>query len=168
MHQHEQGLNHFDAGFRRVDKHAEFGFLERHVIRRIGGTGYLPEPLIEHVGCIRAAPRIRIGVDQTRVRPDPVPRQFEGAGEDRLATDPDLLEEHRARVLGLARVFGNAVVCEDAWVFGNAWVCEDAKVFGIAQIYGNAQIYGKAQVFSDALVFGNTKVFGNAKVHNSK
>lgn len=29
---------------------------------------------------------------------------FEGAGKDRLATDPDLLEEHRARVLGLATV----------------------------------------------------------------
>ena len=29
---------------------------------------------------------------------------FEGAGEDRLATDPDLLEEHRARVLGLATI----------------------------------------------------------------
>ena len=29
---------------------------------------------------------------------------YEGAGEDRLATDPDLLEEHRARVLGLATI----------------------------------------------------------------
>ena len=29
---------------------------------------------------------------------------FEGAGEDRLATDPDLLEEHRARVLELATI----------------------------------------------------------------
>jgi glyoxylase-like metal-dependent hydrolase (beta-lactamase superfamily II) len=27
---------------------------------------------------------------------------YQGAGEDRLATDPDLLEEHRLRVLGLA------------------------------------------------------------------
>lgn len=29
---------------------------------------------------------------------------YEGAGEDRLATNPDLLEKHRARVLGLATI----------------------------------------------------------------
>ena len=29
---------------------------------------------------------------------------YEGAGEDRLATDPDLLEKHRTRVLGLATI----------------------------------------------------------------
>ena len=44
---------------------------------------------------------------------------------------------------------------------GNCWVYNDAKVFG------NAVVSEDAQVYNDARVYGNTRLIGNAQVYGS-
>ena len=75
---------------------------------------------------------------------------------------------------GNAWVYGNALVCDDAWVsnnaqvsgnarvYGNALVCDDAWVSNNAQVYGSARVSGNASVCDDAWVSGNARVSGNA------
>jgi hypothetical protein len=69
-----------------------------------------------------------------------------------------------AQVSGAARVFGDAKVSGDAWVYGNAKVYGAARVFGDALVWDNARVSGNALVYGDAQVFGNAWVSGNALV----
>ena len=50
----------------------------------------------------------------------------------------------------------------NAWVYGNALVCDDAWVSNNAQVYGSARVSGNASVCDDAWVSGNARVSGNA------
>ena len=58
-------------------------------------------------------------------------------------------------VYGDARVYGNALVCDNARVYGNALVCDNARVYGNALVCGNALVYGDARVSGDARVCDN-------------
>ena len=76
-----------------------------------------------------------------------------------------------AWVSGNAKVYGNALVSDDAQVYGNAkvygkaWVSDDAQVYGDAKVYDNAKVYGDAQVSDDAQVYDNAWVYGSACVY---
>ena len=50
---------------------------------------------------------------------------------------------------------GNAWVSGNAKVYGNALVSDDAQVYGNAKVYGNALVCGKAWVYDDAQVYGD-------------
>ena len=63
---------------------------------------------------------------------------------------------------------GNAWVSDLARVYGNAWVCDNALVCDNAQVYGNARVSGDASVSGDADVSGDALVSGNAEVCGDK
>ena len=50
----------------------------------------------------------------------------------------------------------------NAWVYGNALVCDDAWVSNNAQVYGSARVYGNALVCDDAWVSNNAWICSNA------
>ena len=72
-----------------------------------------------------------------------------------------------------AKVYGNALVCEeavvtdDARVFENAQVCDGAAVAGGARVYGDAVVNGNAQVCENAQVYGSTWILGDAEVYGN-
>ena len=74
----------------------------------------------------------------------------------------DAWVSNNAQVYGSARVSGNAWVYGSARVSGNALVCDDAWVSNNAQVYGSARVSGNASVCDDAWVSGNARVSGNA------
>lgn len=59
---------------------------------------------------------------------------------------------------------GTAWVANDAKIYGNALVSENACVAGDAAVYDNAKIYGNAKLSEYACVAGNAEVFNNAKI----
>ena len=73
-----------------------------------------------------------------------------------------------AWVSGNAKVYGNALVSDDAQVYGNAQVYGKAWVSDDAQVYGNAQVYDNAWVYGDACVYGEARVYGNARVYGDE
>ena len=81
-----------------------------------------------------------------------------------------------AWVYGNTKVYDNALICDrarvcgEAWVFGNArvssntWVCGGARIYDNAWVYDNARIYGKAWVCGCTEVYGNARIYHNAWV----
>ena len=59
---------------------------------------------------------------------------------------------------------GESVVRRNARVFGNAIVGENAEISGEAKVYGQAIIRHRAHVYGDAEVYENAKVSGNVRV----
>jgi carbonic anhydrase/acetyltransferase-like protein (isoleucine patch superfamily) len=70
----------------------------------------------------------------------------------------------RARVLGNARVEGDATVCDRAKVSASVKISGKTRVYENAQIYGNVEISGAAKVYGDASVYGDSKINGAARV----
>lgn len=75
-----------------------------------------------------------------------------------------------ARITDSAEVSGSALVYGSAWVAGSARVREysgvsgKACIYGSAQVYGFARIYDKAQIYDQARVAGSARVYGLARV----
>lgn len=59
---------------------------------------------------------------------------------------------------------GTAWVANDAKIYGSALVSENAYISGDAVVYDNAKIYGNAKLSDYACVAGNAEVFDNAKI----
>ena len=59
---------------------------------------------------------------------------------------------------------GDCWVSGDARVYGRAMVCDNAQVSGDAWVYGRAMVFDNSQVSGDARVSGNDRVSGNARV----
>ena len=83
-----------------------------------------------------------------------------------------------AEVYNNAEIFGRAVVCgarvfENAKIYGTSYVTDKAEVRDYAQIFGSstvgdkAIIGGKAKIFGYARICDRAKVYGHAKVHSS-
>ena len=70
----------------------------------------------------------------------------------------------RAEVRANARVNGDAKVFGRAKVFAHARVRGDARVYGCTEVCGNALVNGNAEVYDDAQVYDNGRVNDNAKV----
>jgi len=85
--------------------------------------------------------------------------------ESNLSQQGDCWVSGDARVYGRAMVCDNAQVSGDAWVYGRAMVCDNAQVSGDAWVYGRARVYGDAWVYGDARVSGNARVSGDAWVY---
>lgn len=74
----------------------------------------------------------------------------------------------KAWVSERAKVYGDALVTENALVRGDAKVYGQAKIYGRAIISGEsivtdkAQVYGAARVFDEAIVYGEALVFEKA------
>lgn len=69
-----------------------------------------------------------------------------------------------AWVGGEAKVYGDAVVRENAEVRGDAEVFDNAVIQGKAVVINNARVYGNAVIDSSAIISDNAKVCGEAKV----
>ena len=69
-----------------------------------------------------------------------------------------------------AKVYGNALVCEEAVVtdearvFENAQICGNSMVSGEAKVYGSAEIDENAQIEDEVEVYGEAKVYGNVLI----
>jgi UDP-3-O-[3-hydroxymyristoyl] glucosamine N-acyltransferase len=85
--------------------------------------------------------------------------------ESNLSQQGDCWVSCRARVYGRAMVCDNAQVSGDAWVYGRAMVCDNAQVSGDAIVSGNARVSGDAIVSGNARVFGDAMVYGDAWVY---
>lgn len=78
-----------------------------------------------------------------------------------------------AYVYGNASIYGNAIiygrveVYGHANVFGNARICDNAEVCGDAAIYDDTKVCGDAKVFGDAVIYGRAVIGGDAKVANN-
>ena len=70
-------------------------------------------------------------------------------------------------IYGNTRIYGNALVENNAKIYGNARVWDTAKVLNNAKVYGNAKIEGNARVAGQAQVYGNAKVNENGMVGGS-
>lgn len=82
----------------------------------------------------------------------------------------EALISDNATVRDNAEVFGFAKVIQDATVYGNAIVAdyaiisENASIFDHALVEDSAEIYGQATVSGHALVFVAAKVYGQASI----
>ena len=74
---------------------------------------------------------------------------------------------NNATIYGCAQIYGNALICNDARIFGNAQVRDYAVVRHCAQVSGNSQIYNTALIYNNAQIYGNAQVFGTAQVGDS-
>lgn len=70
-----------------------------------------------------------------------------------------------ARITDSAEVSGSALVYGSAWVAGSARVREYAGVSGKARIYGSAQVYGFARIYDKAQIYDQARVAGSARVY---
>ncbi len=70
-----------------------------------------------------------------------------------------------AKVYGDAMVYDNARVSSSAMVFENAMVFESSYISGKSEIYGNAKVYGNAYVGGYTHVLGNARVYGEADLN---
>lgn len=75
--------------------------------------------------------------------------------------EKDNLDGPHCWVSGEAKVFGDAVVKD------NAFVGDDAQVYGHAIVQENALVYGYAHVFGHALISGDARVHASARVYGS-
>ncbi|MEP0547028.1 MAG: hypothetical protein ABJF88_08850 [Rhodothermales bacterium] len=72
-----------------------------------------------------------------------------------------------ARVFGDARVYNKARVCDEARVYESARVGGEAKVYQSAKISGYGSVYDSVKVSGSAKVFGSANVFGYATLYHS-
>ena len=72
-----------------------------------------------------------------------------------------------ARVFENAQICGNSMVSGEAKVYGNVLIFEKAEIYEDAQVSGDATVAGVAQVYGDAVVNGNAQVCENAQVYGS-
>ena len=91
----------------------------------------------------------------------------------------EALVEDNAEIHNQATIYGSALIAHDAKIFDNASVFKLGRVFNNACIFNNVKIYGhtivcdraelydNAEVFNDAMVFGNAVIEDNAKICNS-
>ena len=96
--------------------------------------------------------------------------------EENLSHDGDCFVYDDAKIFGNAVVRDDAtvcyraIVCDDARIYGNARVgdhvivCECALVCGHAWVYGDAMIGGHTLVQDSAEVGGNTKISGVSRI----
>lgn len=54
-----------------------------------------------------------------------------------------------------------------AWVFDNACVCDDAKVYDDAYVYGNACVFDNAHVLGNAQIYDTTWVHCDAQISSN-
>ena len=71
-----------------------------------------------------------------------------------------------ARITDSAEVSGSALVYGSAWVAGSARVREYAGVSGKARIYGSAQVYGCSEVLDKVCIYGSAQVYGFARIYD--
>jgi UDP-3-O-[3-hydroxymyristoyl] glucosamine N-acyltransferase len=72
-----------------------------------------------------------------------------------------------ARVSCNAYVCGNACVYDNAQIYDSARICDDVCVYGNAYVYGDARVFGNACVCDNAEVSDNARVLGNAQVYGT-
>lgn len=72
-----------------------------------------------------------------------------------------------ALVADNAKIFDNASVFKLAKVFNDARICNSVKIYGHAIICDYANIYDNAEVFNGAMIYGNAVVADNARVCHS-
>ena len=78
-----------------------------------------------------------------------------------IEKESNLSQKNECWVYKYAKVYGNALVSDDAKVYGNAKVYDNArvidksKVTGNAKVYGNAYVLGNTQATKEVITFGN-------------
>ena len=85
--------------------------------------------------------------------------------EENLSQDGIAWVFDNACVYDNARVLCNACVCGNAYVYDNAQIYDDARIYDNVCVYGNAYVYGDAKVFGNACVCDDAEVFDNAQVY---
>lgn len=81
-----------------------------------------------------------------------------------VESENNLSQEGTCWIYGIAKVYGDAKVLDDAFVYNIAEVFDNAKIYGNACVYANAKVYGNAKIFNKAIVYGTAKVYGNAQI----
>ena len=81
-----------------------------------------------------------------------------------IEKESNLSQTGTAWVANDAKIYGNALVSENACVAGNAEVFNNAKIKGYAVIDGMAHIYENAKVCYYSHICGDAKIHGEREV----
>lgn len=79
-----------------------------------------------------------------------------------IESEDNLSQDGSCRVLGKAKVYGNARVIDNAQVFREAEVYDNARISGNSRVYNKAKIFNNAQIKDDARVSESSLVYHNA------
>ena len=82
-----------------------------------------------------------------------------------VESEDNLSQGGNCWICGDAKVFGNAVVCDNAMIFGDAMVYSGAVIMSNAKVFGNAKVYSYAKVLGSASISGSAQVYDNVEVY---
>ena len=69
--------------------------------------------------------------------------------------------------LGIAWVYGDALVYDNAKIYHDASVYDNAQIYDSAMVYDNAQVFGNAKIYNDVHVYDNVWVYDNATIYGN-
>lgn len=90
-----------------------------------------------------------------------------------IESEDNLNQVGNCRVLGRAKVYGNACVIGNAQVFRGAEVYDNAiisgnsRVYSEAKVFNNAYIKDNAKVSQSSLIYHNAIISGHANIHDN-